>query len=286
MRTMVIKSELTSVKRSCTVYPALTQKCGGRGRGHDQRGFKLRGLSWATAACLAGAAALGLGAFAALEPGDSVVAGISLADIKLRGVFGSAKNNYLLSLSRETERQDIQGQVHFVAQIIGQFSRAPHEARRLALSIVEESLRAKYDPLFVAAVIKSESLFRKNARSQVGARGLMQLMPDTARFIANSIVEHLGVDGNLNDPEYNIKIGIAYLKRLEEQFDGNKMHTLIAYNWGPGNLSQALDQNSRIPSSTVQYASKIIATHRRWRRDFDGRRADGSLFSETLTVRG
>lgn len=285
MQTQMIQSDLTSVRRACTVYPELClgKKSAG-GKRTRKASAKMRGLSLAAAAsCLVALAAI---AVVLTESNNTVVAGLRFPEIKLKGMFGSAKNYHLLSVSSESQRRDVQGQIHYVAQIIGQVSKAPHEARRLALTIVEQSLRAKYDPLFVAAVIKSESLFKKNAKSHVGARGLMQLMPTTAKFVAESQSSVMGGEGNLNDPDYNLRIGIAYLKHLEDMFDGNQMHALIAYNWGPGNLNQALQERGRIPSSTVQYASKILATHRRWKRDFDSRRADAGFISEAAIARG
>ncbi|RIL10246.1 MAG: hypothetical protein DCC75_04770, partial [Proteobacteria bacterium] len=77
----------------------------------------------------------------------------------------------------------------------------------------------------------------------------------------------------LADANYNIRLGIAYLKYLQSKFGGNLENALIAYNWGPGNLIKAQRYGgSYIPNSSVQYARKIISNHRKWNQDM-GRKA-------------
>ena len=127
-------------------------------------------------------------------------------------------------------------------------------------------MRANVDPLLVAAVIKSESLFRRNAVSNKGARGLMQLMPETARYTETKLQKPLWRQSGSSShhSDYNLTLGIAYLKHLEDSFDGNRELALIAYNWGPGNLKNALKNNTHIPESTKIYARKILRTHERW----------------------
>lgn len=137
----------------------------------------------------------------------------------------------------------------------------------LATAIVNESIGGNFDPLFIAAVIRYESAFNRNAISPKGARGLMQLMPSTGQFISAS--EDISWKGThaLHDANYNLRLGIAYLNHLADTFKGDWKRVLIAYNWGPGNLSQALKTSgSRIPSSSVKYANAILKTHQSWRR--------------------
>lgn len=182
-----------------------------------------------------------------------------------------------LSLASAKYRQELNHEVTFVSQIISDHRRPSHEIEDLAHSIVAESRQANYDPLFVAAVIRSESTFNRFARSPVGAVGLMQLMPATARYIA----ERADIDFHkLQDPRQNIRLGIAYLKYLEQKFRGNRKHVLIAYNWGPYKLQNSLKEKSAVPGSTLRYAQTILSTHRRWRTDYNVRlsQADANLY--------
>ena len=93
--------------------------------------------------------------------------------------------------------------------------------------IHQKAEKYSVDPALVAAVIEQESKFRTGARSQVGAQGLMQLMPRTGRWMGAR---------NLYDPEQNIDAGVRYIKYLQGRFDGNLKNTIAAYNAGEGNV--------------------------------------------------
>ena len=86
---------------------------------------------------------------------------------------------------------------------------------------------------FIVAVIFTESRFNKDAVSRVGARGLMQLMPATARGVANSLNMTDFSDSKLNEPAINIRLGSAYLKQQYEKYNGNYDVILAHYNGGP-----------------------------------------------------
>ncbi len=132
---------------------------------------------------------------------------------------------------------------------------------QLAHAIVNESIRQGVDPLFVAAVIKSESAFNPRARSHKGAQGLMQIMPATGAWLARQQnIPH----GRLSDPGHNLRLGISYLKYLEENFKGDRIFALVAYNWGPGHLDSASGGRRRIPRECMTYALKIINDYKRW----------------------
>jgi soluble lytic murein transglycosylase-like protein len=158
--------------------------------------------------------------------------------------------------------------IRFVSQLIKAHKTSSHEAESLAHAIVSESAKAKYDPIFVAAVIYAESMFKHGAVSHKGAQGLMQIMPETGRYL--SARENLAWGGtrSLKDPKTNLRLGIAYLKQLETMFNGNRERMLIAYNWGPANLSNALRGRGRAPMESIGYARKIISTHRKWKSQF------------------
>ncbi|MEA2161958.1 MAG: hypothetical protein QOK37_85 [Thermoanaerobaculia bacterium] len=90
-----------------------------------------------------------------------------------------------------------------------------------------KSQKYDVDPALVAAVVETESRFRTNARSEVGARGLMQLMPRTGRWMGAT---------NLYNAEQNVDAGAKYLSYLNQRFDGNLTKTIAAYNAGEGNV--------------------------------------------------
>jgi soluble lytic murein transglycosylase-like protein len=158
-------------------------------------------------------------------------------------------------------------QVNFIASIITSHFKNHPQPEQLAYVIVSESLRANYDPLFVAAVIRSESTFRHTVVSDKGAQGLMQIMPETGQYVSK--LQNLKWSGvrMLHDPNTNLRLGIAYLKYLEDKFKGNRERVLVAYNWGPANLDQALKNRLPVPSEPLQYARKIISAHRVWKNE-------------------
>jgi soluble lytic murein transglycosylase len=165
---------------------------------------------------------------------------------------------------------EIETQVAFVSAIIRSHVSDDTDTEELATMIVNESLRQDYDPIFVAAVIRTESRFKGSAVSYAGARGLMQIMPSTGRHISNE--ENVPWNGNatLHDAATNLRLGIAYLKQLEQKFKGNRERALIAYNWGPTNLDHSLRAGSRPPQECVRYARNIISAHRQWSESFGG----------------
>lgn len=94
-----------------------------------------------------------------------------------------------------------------------------------------EAYTKKIDPWLVQSLIRQESAFDPSARSRVGATGLMQLMPTTARRVAK-------IRGQLKDPAYNLHTGITFLESLVRRFDGQVHLALAAYNAGPGKVDE------------------------------------------------
>jgi soluble lytic murein transglycosylase-like protein len=95
------------------------------------------------------------------------------------------------------------------------------------------------DPTFVHAVIRAESGFDPRARSPKGALGLMQVMPETARLVAEDLNLAYGGDRWLMQPSTNMKIGQAWLKRLAagKTVNGSLIHLIAAYNAGEGRVA-------------------------------------------------
>ena len=92
------------------------------------------------------------------------------------------------------------------------------------------------DPIIVLSLIRQESVFNPLARSPVGARGLMQLMPATARRLRRSVR-----DKHLVNPNINIELGTKYFKGLVKRYDGNLVYVLAAYNAGEGRVERWKD---------------------------------------------
>lgn len=114
------------------------------------------------------------------------------------------------------------------------------------------------DPRLVRAVIQVESGYNRRARSNHGAMGLMQLMPDTARGL---LERELKPDALYNGP-MNIELGSAYLRQLMDRFDGDLPQALLAYNAGPG-LVRSLLRNSKAWKRLQVYPQAVLAEYRR-----------------------
>jgi soluble lytic murein transglycosylase len=103
---------------------------------------------------------------------------------------------------------------------------------RYEASIREVSQENGLEPVFVAGVIYTESRFRPDVESHREAYGLMQLLPESARFIQRKS----GIKGNYRDPEVNIRLGSWFLGHLKDRYKGDERLMLAAYNSGEGNV--------------------------------------------------
>ena len=133
-------------------------------------------------------------------------------------------------------------------------------AVRIPELILVESKKYGYDPLFLTALIITESSFYNWAKSNRGARGLMQLKPATAIALASET--HLKWRGNrtLFDPEKNIALGAYYLNKMVSRF-GNLTLALEAYNHGPSRLSKYLRKGYQ----PKRYSKKVLKNYRKIR---------------------
>jgi soluble lytic murein transglycosylase len=110
---------------------------------------------------------------------------------------------------------------------------------RMANTVYDECQLYELDYRLVLAVIKVESNFRHDAVSNRGARGLMQIKPSLAKYIAKDVgISYSGHDC-LSEPENNIKLGVYHLSRLMEDFKDMAI-ALHAYNTGPAKLKGKL----------------------------------------------
>lgn len=115
--------------------------------------------------------------------------------------------------------------------------------------------RYNIPPALLHALIQQESGWNPNARSPVGASGLTQVMPDTARQPG------YGVDPLLDprDPQENLRFGAEYLAAMLRNYDGDHIRALAAYNWGPGNADNWSGDMGDLPAETRGYINNIYA---------------------------
>ena len=124
----------------------------------------------------------------------------------------------------------------------------PLEHQELISKYSTEFSLSKYglDEYHIAAVICTESRFKEDAVSSKGAVGLMQILPTTGAWAA----EKIGIDDfsseRLSKPEINIRIGCWYLAYLGDMFDGDLQKTFAAYNAGPGNVKEWIDDGELV----------------------------------------
>jgi len=141
----------------------------------------------------------------------------------------------------------------------------------------DQAQRAGLDPYFVAAVIREESSYDPRARSWVGAVGLMQLMPDTARLVAREAGLVYDEPASLWDPGLNIALGTRYLASLRARFQ-EPLLAVASYNAGPhrvqrwladrptADLEEFVDQ---IPfDETRGFVKRVFTSWQQYRRHY------------------
>ena len=152
-------------------------------------------------------------------------------------------------------------------------------------TIQQAAASVAVDPLLIASVIRVESKFRSEDVSHAGAIGLMQLMPDTARWIAGKIATTgtpdastapLSTERDLAQPNVNIQLGSWYLHYLVQLFHGNQVAAIAAYNAGPkrvqtwlraGTWSGKLGQLDDIPvGETRHFVDRVFYNYDLYKR--------------------
>jgi len=148
--------------------------------------------------------------------------------------------------------------------------------------IERHSAERGLDPYLVAALIRQESTFNPRVRSHAGARGLMQILPSTGRFLARQ--ERVKYDASdLYDPEINIRYGTRYLKDVLGSFGGRVDYALASYNAGPHRVKRWTGMDLTIPSEvfieeipfdeTRDYVKLVLRNEMLYRRLYGGAEA-------------
>ncbi len=137
--------------------------------------------------------------------------------------------------------------------------------------IFSQAAKNNVDPYLVAAIIKTESNFAPSAESPMGARGIMQIMPDTGAWAAEKMGLRDFHPDDLYDPKTSIRIGCWYISNLNTEFRGNKMLVIAAYNGGRGNVREWLEKGrwtgehasvDQIPfTETREYVKKVLRNY-------------------------
>ncbi len=150
---------------------------------------------------------------------------------------------YRMSVVRSGEKiRKVNGRIYSFTR-----ERLPKKYRKrykqIAQTIIDESHKNEFDPVFLVSVILGESSFDPDRRGPLDEIGLMQLRPKTGEWIARKYGLPWKGEKTLKDPVSNIRLGAAYLHYLREKFDDHAQLYLAAYNMGQGNVNQALDKN-------------------------------------------
>ncbi|MBX2989058.1 MAG: lytic transglycosylase domain-containing protein [Bdellovibrionaceae bacterium] len=131
------------------------------------------------------------------------------------------------------------------------------QAGAVTRAILSESKTHNFDPVFVLAVIETESQFNPYAIGGVGEIGLMQIRPETGEWISEKLnMPWIGSE-SLKNPVVNVKIGIAYMAWLRQQMGPNSVRYVAAYNMGPQAVRRLIAQNQK----PKEYRSRVLANY-------------------------
>ncbi len=179
----------------------------------------------------------GLTAFALLQVGES-----GRAEAELRRLWPAAHNapglaRAIMLVASEAGLSDLAAQL---ADLLQAVDGRPRDARRFSIPRLRPDGGFKIDPAMVYALARTESNFDPGLISPAGARGLMQIMPDTASFIMGGNNGPAINGARLDDPQFNLDLGQRYVAYLAncETVKGDLVRLLASYNAGPGNTAR------------------------------------------------
>ncbi|BCN93575.1 lytic transglycosylase [Thiomicrorhabdus immobilis] len=127
--------------------------------------------------------------------------------------------------------------------------------------VMQNADKNKIDPAWIYGIMRRESAFSEDVKSSVGAVGLMQLMPKTAKYIGKKIGVKKVSYTDLTKAENNIELGSAYLSYLHDKYDGNKVLATASYNAGPNRVDTWIPKNGTLAAD--QWIDSIPFTETR-----------------------
>lgn len=174
---------------------------------------------------------------------DLALPDLALSEIEARNEAAPSRAANALRARLLYENGEYRPAIHALSQVFPALGSAlqggvPVEARKMyyplayADTIVRHAEARALSPELVLAMIRQESAFDATALSRSGARGLMQIMPATGRELA----QRLGLPftlGQLEDPDYSVRLGTTYFRQVLDMFDGSEELALAGYNNGP-----------------------------------------------------
>lgn len=134
-----------------------------------------------------------------------------------------------------------------------------NKAQSLTKKIIQLSEKNNLDPIFILAIIKTESSYNPDAIGTSGEVGLMQLMPDTAEWLATKFNMKFKSVKQLHDPVMNVTLGISYFAMLRDDFSKNSSHYISAYNVGPNKLKKMV----QLEQPPAIYKEKVYANYQK-----------------------
>jgi len=155
---------------------------------------------------------------------------------------------------------------------LGRWMYPIHYASDIRASAVSQDV----DPHLIAAIIRAESNYKTGKESHKGALGIMQIMPETASWIVEmAAFQGVTLDDIRHRADVGIELGAWYLHSLHDQFDGNRVAAIAAYNAGPGNVRSWLREaawDGRIETSdqipfgeTRHYVQRVVYYYNKYR---------------------
>lgn len=141
-------------------------------------------------------------------------------------------------------------------------------------ALIQSAQANNVKPSFLAAIILCESSYRRDAESSVGARGLMQVMPDTGAWIAGKLNEEQSFSADLlYDPLFNIRYGSWYIGYLSQLFSGDPILVASAYHAGQNTVAgwlqnpeysqdgRSIHINDMVDGPTKEYAQRVVSAY-------------------------